>query len=203
MTAEAERGGTLRNSRQQIIDVARKLFSERSYLGVSMSDIAKRLGMTKAALYYHFTGKSELYLDVLQEVFAELRCRLSNALIAETHAQQLLNVVTSYLEFGIEEHNLLNVLATKLTPSDKELREFVAVFRSEIDSIFRPVIAAVFGTDESRSGVDAKLATTMLTAMMDGLVLEHSFFQSDLDPSGVATQIITILGLDREPHAYA
>lgn len=203
MTAEIEHGGILRGSRQQIIDVARELFSERTYLGVSMSDIAKRLGMTKAALYYHFTGKSELYLDVLHEVFAELRGRLDKALIAETHAQQLLNMVTSYLKFGVEEHNLLNVLATKLSPSDKELREFVAVFRSEIDGLFRPVISAVFGTDEDRSGVDARLVTTMLTAMMDGLVLEHSFFQSDLDPSGVATQIVAILGLDREPHAYA
>ena len=41
-------------SKKYITDTARRLFSEFSYLGVSMNDIAKKLNITKAALYYHF-----------------------------------------------------------------------------------------------------------------------------------------------------
>ncbi|MCK5459726.1 helix-turn-helix transcriptional regulator, partial [Candidatus Parcubacteria bacterium] len=50
---EAKHG--LNNAKKNIIKAARGLFSEYSYLGVSMSDIAKKLNITKAALYYHFT----------------------------------------------------------------------------------------------------------------------------------------------------
>jgi hypothetical protein len=108
-------------------------------------------------------------------------------------------MITTYLQFGVGEHNLLNVLTTRLAPADTELRDFVADFRAQIADIFRPVVASVFGSDQSPSRVDAKLTTSMLTAMMDGLVLEHSFFGSDLDPSKVAAQIVTILGLDYDP----
>jgi len=187
------------DSKQQIIDVARQLFSELSYRGVSMSDISVRLGVTKAALYYHFAGKRELYLDVLRQTFAELLCRIEQAQTSETGARQLLRMITTYLQFGVGEHNLLNVLTTRLAPADTELRDFVADFRAQIADIFRPVVASVFGSDQSPSRVDAKLTTSMLTAMMDGLVLEHSFFGSDLDPSKVAAQIVTILGLDYDP----
>ena len=59
----------VQDTKTHIIKVARQLFSEYSYLGVSMSDIAKNLNMTKAALYYHFSGKSEIYKKVLDGVF--------------------------------------------------------------------------------------------------------------------------------------
>lgn len=187
------------SGRQHIVDVARQLFSELSYRGVSMSDISKRLGVTKAALYYYFTSKRELYLDVVRQTFAELLCRLEHARSSETGAQQLRQMITAYLEFGAHEHNLLNVLAARLTPADTDIRDLVAGFRAQVVDIFRPVVAELFASDESRPRVDVKRMTSMLTAMMDGLVLEHSFFESDLDPSNVASQIVTILGLDHEP----
>jgi AcrR family transcriptional regulator len=47
-------------TRQRILDVALELFAERGYAGTSVADIAKRLGITKAALYYHFAAKSDI-----------------------------------------------------------------------------------------------------------------------------------------------
>ena len=59
-------------AKKNIIQVAREFFSEYGYLGTSMSDLATRLNMTKAALYYHFAGKAEIFKTVLDEAFAEL-----------------------------------------------------------------------------------------------------------------------------------
>jgi hypothetical protein len=38
----------------------------------------------------------------------------------------------------------------------------------------------------------------MLTAMMDGLILEHSFLERPLDPDKVSDQIMAVLGLSGE-----
>ena len=54
------------DTRERIIEIALELFSQRGYLGTSMSDIAKELGTTKAALYKHYTGKQEI-LDKIVE----------------------------------------------------------------------------------------------------------------------------------------
>jgi AcrR family transcriptional regulator len=59
-------------TKKYIIDTACRFFSEYSYLCVSMSDIAKELNVPKAALYYHFSGKTEIYKKVLEEVFNDL-----------------------------------------------------------------------------------------------------------------------------------
>jgi AcrR family transcriptional regulator len=51
-----ERTGT----RERIKQVALELFTEQGYEGTSLREIAERLGVTKAALYYHFKSKEEI-----------------------------------------------------------------------------------------------------------------------------------------------
>ena len=45
----------------RIIEVAIRTFADRGYAGTSMREIADELGITKAALYYHFPGKEEIF----------------------------------------------------------------------------------------------------------------------------------------------
>jgi TetR/AcrR family transcriptional repressor of nem operon len=66
----------------QILDAAERLVQERGFNGFSYADIARQLGVTKAALHYHFASKAELgnalidryaarFLAALTEVDAE------------------------------------------------------------------------------------------------------------------------------------
>ena len=48
------------STKDRITEAALQLFSEKGYLGASMSDIAKRVGISKAALYKHFASKQEI-----------------------------------------------------------------------------------------------------------------------------------------------
>jgi AcrR family transcriptional regulator len=56
------------DTRQRIQDVALELFAEQGYEKTSLREIAERLEVTKAALYYHFKTKEEM----LVSIFADL-----------------------------------------------------------------------------------------------------------------------------------
>lgn len=58
-------------TKERILNAALALFSQRGYLGTSMSDIANELGMTKGALYKHYTSKQEI-LDRITARMGEL-----------------------------------------------------------------------------------------------------------------------------------
>jgi len=45
----------------KILEVAARTFSEKGYSGTSMREIAETLDITKAALYYHFPGKEDVF----------------------------------------------------------------------------------------------------------------------------------------------
>jgi len=50
--------------RERILDVALELFTEQGYDKTSLREIADRLGVTKAALYYHFPSKGDIFLEL-------------------------------------------------------------------------------------------------------------------------------------------
>lgn len=52
--------------KERILEAALELFAQSGYSGTSMNDIAKQLGITKGALYKHYTGKQEI-LDRIVE----------------------------------------------------------------------------------------------------------------------------------------
>jgi len=51
-------------TRERILDVALELFNEQGYEKTSLREIADRLGVTKAALYYHFERKEDILLEL-------------------------------------------------------------------------------------------------------------------------------------------
>ncbi|HEY6472635.1 MAG TPA: TetR family transcriptional regulator [Acidimicrobiales bacterium] len=53
---------TKADTRDRILDVALELFTEQGFDGTSLREIAERLGVTKAALYYHFESKDDILL---------------------------------------------------------------------------------------------------------------------------------------------
>lgn len=56
-----------KNTRQLILDTAKKLFNERGYNGVSLQDIANELDISKGNLTYHFRKKEEIMESLVLE----------------------------------------------------------------------------------------------------------------------------------------
>ncbi|QOV36489.1 TetR/AcrR family transcriptional regulator [Streptomyces ferrugineus] len=63
-TKQRRRGDT----RQRIQDVALELFAEQGYEKTSLREIAERLEVTKAALYYHFKTKEEIIVSLFEDL---------------------------------------------------------------------------------------------------------------------------------------
>ncbi|MFB7632900.1 TetR/AcrR family transcriptional regulator [Streptomyces sp. NPDC056149] len=70
------------NTRQRIQDVALELFSEHGYEKTSLREIAERLDVTKAALYYHFKTKEDIVISLFEDL-----CRPIDELIVWAQEQ--------------------------------------------------------------------------------------------------------------------
>lgn len=61
----AEETGADTSPREQILDAAAALFVEHGFAATSTRVIAERVGIRQASLYYHFSGKDELLIELL------------------------------------------------------------------------------------------------------------------------------------------
>lgn len=73
-------------TRQQIIDAAREVFLTYGVSRTTLQDIAKQAGVTRGAVYWHFSNKHELFQAMRDQVFLPLIDRMDDTLlVAEMH----------------------------------------------------------------------------------------------------------------------
>jgi AcrR family transcriptional regulator len=63
-------------TRAALIAAARELFAARGYAAVGTEEIVQRAGVTRGALYHHFTDKRDLFRAVYERVEQELTERI-------------------------------------------------------------------------------------------------------------------------------
>jgi len=100
MTLEQEAPVRRRSRRDEILEIAVRLFAERGYHGVSMDDIGAAAGVTGPALYHHFAGKEAMIAAALAPV-SEGLLRGGQERIAR-HPDDATAALTALVEFHVE-----------------------------------------------------------------------------------------------------
>jgi len=99
-------------TREKIIEAARKLFSEKGYDGVSMEDIAQASGVRKSLIYYYFPSKEilfeEIWIGVIDELENELFHEVENE---KSIVAAIKRLIRKYVEFTLNKSELSKLIA--------------------------------------------------------------------------------------------
>jgi AcrR family transcriptional regulator len=121
------------DTKRRILDIATDLFARQGYAGTTIADIARELGTTTAALYYHFTSKADILGALLEEPLLGYM-RLSAALRSDQVAPEdvlsaLIDLVadTRELSLMIDRDPAVHALIDERLPrpSDEIIGEMV------------------------------------------------------------------------------
>lgn len=88
-----------RETRSTLIAAARKHFAERGYAGAATPEIVAAAGLTRGALYHHYTDKEALFRAVVEAEAAEVARQIAAASIGQPNAiDALLQGSLAFLE---------------------------------------------------------------------------------------------------------
>ena len=91
------RRGPASDGRERLLIEAQRLFVSRGFAEVSMQQIADATGMTKAALYYHFRHKEDLFFHVIERELTRLRSGLTAGIADQDATRDRLVFAAHYL----------------------------------------------------------------------------------------------------------
>ena len=97
---------------QQILETARRLFAELGYDATSLQMIADEIGLTKAAVYYHFRAKSELLRAIMLPGVQRLEALLDDAAATRGRRARLEFLVSGYADFLVQNRHYAVMAAT-------------------------------------------------------------------------------------------
>lgn len=147
----------------EILVATRRLFDENGVRDAQIDDIAKAVGINRAIIYRHFSGKEELFALAVEGYLEELKQRLEEAAaktVGDDPKERLRAVVGAFVDYGLEYPAFVDCAQTLMRRPGPELLEQVsegALFRlgRAISSCLRTLIEVLDAGVESG---DFKLA---------------------------------------------
>jgi TetR/AcrR family transcriptional repressor of nem operon len=163
----------------RILDVAERLLQVRGYNGFSYGDVAGELGITRAALHYHFPGKAELGQALIERYTARFSAALADL---DAHSPDAAVKLRGYVDLytdvlSADRMCLCGMLAAEHRTLPDPMQQAVCDFFSSNTTWLRKVLEEGCaegslhcpGTPEdSASMVLGALEGAMLIARLDG-----------------------------------
>jgi AcrR family transcriptional regulator len=119
--------------KQKIIKTALKHFALNGYKNTSLENIAKELDITKAALYYHFKNKNDLYNAIFISFFSSLDFKIYN----ETF-KDLENYISTLYDFFTKEPLLAKLLSKEISCEFRNLnKDSISIISKMIQTLNR------------------------------------------------------------------
>lgn len=81
-----EHKDTLPDTKTKILDSAKKIFSKYGFQGATLDLVARDAGLTKGAVYWHFSSKNDLYLALCERSLRQLLQGLPEQVQAVFHS---------------------------------------------------------------------------------------------------------------------
>ncbi len=177
--------------RDQVLAVAVQLFNEQGYDATSVADLARRLGLTKSALYHHFTSKEQLLALALDSALTALEASLDAAQTTDASAaEQLRRVVQGAVEVLIDHLPEVTLL---LRVRGNSLTEQAALERRRVfDARVASLVSSAQSEGWVRSDVDAAIATRLIFGMINSVV-EWYRPGGPVDRDALARDILTVV----------
>lgn len=154
-----------RKTREEILGLSVPLFAQNGYDGVSMRDVAAAVGLTQAALYYHFADKDQLYLDAVACEFREREAALKAMLAGNgTSWERLERFVAGFARMMALDRDFLRMVQWVLLDADEVRQSTLA------KQVFRDMFVAVH---DLASELDPHQDAHLLAMSILGLVIFH------------------------------
>ncbi|MGA8845470.1 MAG: TetR/AcrR family transcriptional regulator [Nocardioides sp.] len=168
---------TRRRAREaEIIAATRSLFDARGVRDAQIEDIARSVGINRAIVYRHFTGKEELFALTVVSYLDELRDALSAAAADVTGPPaQLSAIVEAFVAYGVSHPAFVDCAQSLMRRSGPEL--LAEISESALFRLGRGISSAL---TIMSSVLEAGVASGDFTTTEDPVLLANLFYASGL-----------------------
>jgi AcrR family transcriptional regulator len=162
------------STRERILDVALDLFTDQGYDGTSLREIAERLGLTKAALYYHFASKEDILMALhmrLHEFGKEAIASLGDEPVSLEHWAEILDGLVDQM---LAQRKLFLMHERNQATFEKVHRDGHEADHEDLQNRFRTILSDPRVTLRDRVRMAASFGV-----IFSGLVLASDAFTAD------------------------
>jgi AcrR family transcriptional regulator len=181
---------------REIIEATISTLAEEGYAGTSLAKIARRAGIAKSAVLYHFSGKDELLRATVRWIYGEIWGFMEPRLTGETTAGGRLR---AYLESEfafLEQHRGQLLALSAILPNHRDAEGRLQLLEEARD-VFMRVICDIFKQGQTSGEFRAFELKPMAATLMHAVngALEEWVKDPDLSLSAYSKELVILFDL--------
>lgn len=159
-------------TRQKIVDSARRSFARLGYDATTNKDIADEVGITTGAIYHYFASKADLYVAVYQEVQTYIYEVFEQAIAPhERFADRIAAALGAAVEINKEDSSIAGFVVG--VPDERArhatLEERIAKLQLQGRRFFSRLADEAYANGEVAADIPPEALSDMLIAVTSGL----------------------------------
>jgi AcrR family transcriptional regulator len=176
------------DTRARIQQVALELFAEQGYDKTSLREIAERLDVTKAALYYHFKSKEDIVRSLVEDYFGQLDALISWAKAQPRTAETRREILGRYVRIVADGSDVFRMLHHNQAAVNSlaGAKERGSVFRERMTGLVEAI------TEPGADTTDRLRATMALGSVSVGWM----FFADQVNDRGELSSAVLAIASD-------
>ncbi|NYI79590.1 TetR/AcrR family transcriptional regulator [Nocardioides panzhihuensis] len=151
--------------REQVLHAAAQLFVTKGFSATSTREIAEKVGIRQASLYYHFTGKDEILAELLERSVRPTVDRveqIEKLTVSETPETVLYLLALVDIRTLAEAPDNIGMLATHPDVTSSEAFDAFRSIRAELASAYGRIASQAAGPDVATAAEPSHLGEMLL-----------------------------------------
>ena len=165
-----------------VFRAAAELMVEKGYGGTSIGDIAQAVGMTKAGLYHHISGKQDLLYQILNHAMNELERVVSTPVrLIEDPEERLRRLMRLQIQGSVTHGLVFTVLFSEINHLAPAQQEEISGRIKEHHALIREALLELADVGRLRK-LDVNIATMLIMNALTGIARwKHQDFTSEVE----------------------
>ncbi|MFS3136640.1 TetR/AcrR family transcriptional regulator [Gluconacetobacter sacchari] len=182
--------------RQEILEIAAKLFAEYGYKATSIREIAERAGMMGGSLYYHIRSKEALFIEIHDRALDAAARRVRAAMASHTAPWARLKAAcTEMLEIQLNPESLTLPIMNNFRSVPEAVKAILVRKRDQFEALFRDIVDAL----PLPAGIDRQIYRILLLRLLN--TADTWYHEGRMSRSEIATQILAIFRHETPPES--
>ncbi len=184
----------LQDRADAIVEAAGRVFAEHGFERASISDIARRAGISDGLVYRYFRNKRELLHGVLERFYQRILVDLETRVFAQaSFCDRLGTLIHRHLETFVADADLCRLFISEVRTADDYAGSAIHDLNRRYTSVLVRVVREAVETGEVREGLDPRLFRDVLFGAIEHAAWRHIHGRSALDADQTARELTLIL----------
>lgn len=177
--------------KQQILDIAARLFARNGYRGTSIREIGEQAGILGGSLYHHIKSKDALFIELHHSALDQAEALIGQAVVQQSDPWDRLEAACrALLEIQLAPDSLTQPLMNDFREVPDDVRLELVARRDAFEDRFRDLVNAL----PLPAVIDRSIYRNLLLSMLNEA--GNWYRPGRMSPADIARQIVLVFRHD-------